>query len=598
MSALKCQHCGAEQVGDARFCGVCGRATSTTQPTTGNAPPGQAADLTGREIGGRFRIHAKLGEGGMGAVYRGEQISLKRKVAVKLLRPELSRDPAIVRRFNAEAEAVAKLSHPNTVAIFDFGQDADGTLFIAMEYCEGRSLRQELTQGPIPAARALHIASQVAASLSDAHRHGIVHRDLKPDNVMLTERGKDKDVVRVLDFGIAKLRDEQNKATVNPMTQAGDLVGTPQYMAPEQIRGESVDGRTDVYALGAILYEMVTGRMLVEGPTVMAILSRHLLEMPEPPTRRRPDLPIPPAIDALTMEMLAKEPPRRIASMELVTDRIAGVQAQLGVASPVPTPPRTMSRPPGVPNTLPPGMFPPPTGYAQPMHPPPPPQAHVPTHMHGYQPQYTPAPQPMMPPPVAYAMTGAPLHVQPQPSGGSKAWLWILIGLLLAGGVVAAVLVTQQSKDAAENATPSGESITLTGGWTLILPDGFTEVPGAVPEAKSYMGSINGQTAGIVAFAVADDTRNESPADMEDGCKGIVEALFSASFVGGNMVDGPAPQRYRCEFDSGMQRGEGRIYSVSGATLVLFFAADSGSYDGTHGARKELFDRRVKAPSI
>ncbi len=129
---------------------------------------------------------------------------------------------------------------------------------------------------------AVVVAQQIAASLADAHAHGIVHRDLKPDNVMLTERGKDRDVVRVLDFGIAKLRDD-DRQTVNAMTRAGDLIGTPQYMAPEQIRGEQVDGRTDVYALGAMLYEMVTGRLPFEGPTVMAILSRHLTDTPEPP---------------------------------------------------------------------------------------------------------------------------------------------------------------------------------------------------------------------------------------------------------------------------------------------------------------------------
>jgi serine/threonine protein kinase len=278
----RCQHCGAENADGARFCGACGRAVSATEPSSagGMRAHGAAPDLVGREIGGRFRILAKLGEGGMGAVYRGEQMSLKRRVAIKLLHPELSADPSLVRRFNAEAELVAKLSHPNTVNIYDFGQDRDGTLFIAMEFLEGRSLRQVVgAEGPLPPLRALHIAGQIAASIADAHRHGIVHRDLKPDNVMLIERGREKDVVRVLDFGIAKLRDEQ-KQTVNPMTRAGDLVGTPQYMAPEQIRGESVDGRADVYALGAILYETITGRLVFDGPSLMAILSRHLLDVP------------------------------------------------------------------------------------------------------------------------------------------------------------------------------------------------------------------------------------------------------------------------------------------------------------------------------
>ncbi|MBE7449787.1 MAG: protein kinase [Kofleriaceae bacterium] len=332
---MRCPHCGAARPDDARFCGACGRASTGTEPSykdlTG-AIPAQAPDLVGREVAGRYRVLAKLGEGGMGAVYRGEQLSLKRKVAIKVLRPELSRDPGLVRRFNAEAELAARLSHPNTVNIYDFGQDADGALFIAMEFLEGRSLRDVMThEGPLPPARAVVVAQQIAASLADAHAHGIVHRDLKPDNVMLTERGKDRDVVRVLDFGIAKLRDD-DRQTVNAMTRAGDLIGTPQYMAPEQIRGEQVDGRTDVYALGAMLYEMVTGRLPFEGPTVMAILSRHLTDAPEPPMARRPDLGLPPALDHLIMAALAKDPAHRQPTMERLGEDLAALAVQLGAA--------------------------------------------------------------------------------------------------------------------------------------------------------------------------------------------------------------------------------------------------------------------------
>jgi eukaryotic-like serine/threonine-protein kinase len=216
---------------------------------------GAAPDLTGKVIAGRFRVLNKLGEGGMGAVYTAEQISLKRKVAIKVLRPELGSNQMILRRFNAEAEVVGKLQHPNTVTTYEFGQDSDGSLFIAMEFVEGRSLRTVLQhEAPLSPARALGIALQIASSLTDAHARSIVHRDLKPDNVMLQERGKQKDIARVLDFGIAKLRDD-NRATQQAMTQAGDMLGTPQYMAPEQIKGDTIDGRTDVYALGCMIYE-------------------------------------------------------------------------------------------------------------------------------------------------------------------------------------------------------------------------------------------------------------------------------------------------------------------------------------------------------
>ncbi|HVV85801.1 MAG TPA: protein kinase, partial [Kofleriaceae bacterium] len=335
---MTCPHCNAPLAPDARFCGACGRATVGTAPSqhagvaSAIAEPGRGAELVGREIGGRYRVIAKLGEGGMGAVYRGEQISLKRKVAIKVLRPELSADAGLVRRFNAEAELCAKLSHPNTVNIYDFGQDADGSLYIAMELLEGSSLRSVMQQeGAMPPARAIHIAQQICRSLADAHQHGIVHRDLKPDNVMLTERGRERDVVRVLDFGIAKLRDD-NRATVNHMTRAGDLVGTPQYMAPEQIRAEHVDGRTDIYALGAILYEMLTGRLPFEGTTVMAILSKHLTEPPSPPSQRRPDLHLPPALDGLVLAMMAKDAAQRPPSMDAVGEHLDAIAAQLGSA--------------------------------------------------------------------------------------------------------------------------------------------------------------------------------------------------------------------------------------------------------------------------
>jgi serine/threonine-protein kinase len=456
--------------------------------------------MSGREIAGRYRMLAKLGEGGMGAVYRAEQISLKRKVAVKLLRPELSSQPGLVRRFNAEAELAAKLSHPNTVNIYDFGQDADGTLFIAMEYVEGKSLRQVLAAGgPMPPERALHIVAQIASSLADAHAHGIVHRDLKPDNVMLTERGKQKDVVRVLDFGIAKLRDD-GKGVEQAMTRAGDLVGTPQYMAPEQIRAEAVDGRTDVYAVGAMLFEMLTGRLPFEGPTLMAILSKHLVENLEPPSRRRPELGIPPALDQLVLETMAKEPAARTASMERLGERVSEVATALGARiafgpvtgpstaqvpvggspsapafappppppppsgpgvsafPPPPTPGRPM-RPPGVPHTYPPGVMvappeltpPPPSPSPTPAPPPqyaspypaPPPSPYAPP---GYAPPGAASP-PLpsgTPPPPSYQPTpaSAPVVQRPAPKAKSnRALIIVLVALALAGAAVAVVLV-------------------------------------------------------------------------------------------------------------------------------------------------------------
>ncbi len=328
---MNCPHCHSSLTDDARFCGACGKATSSTEAQSAEFPFADAyAAMIGKEIAGRYRILTKLGEGGMGAVFRAEQISLKRSCAVKLLRPGLAANAQMLLRFNAEAQAIAKLSHPNTVDIYDFGQDTDGTLYIAMEYVEGLSLRDLIQQeAPLSIGRSLAIAAQIASSLTDAHAHSVIHRDLKPDNVMLSTRGKQKDIVHVLDFGIAKLRDANRQGVA--MTQAGDMLGTPQYMAPEQISGEEIDGRADVYALACILYEMITGRLAFEATSILAMLSKHLSADVDAPSARRPDLRIPPEIDALILTALAKDAPARPATMELYGEQIAALYQALPV---------------------------------------------------------------------------------------------------------------------------------------------------------------------------------------------------------------------------------------------------------------------------
>jgi serine/threonine-protein kinase len=436
---VNCPHCKAPITADARFCGACGKATAPTESDP-SIPLAAVAELAGKEIAGRYRILTKLGEGGMGAVYRGEQISLRRAIAVKLLRPELSANPTLLRRFSAEAEAVAKLSHPNTVNVYDFGQDTDGSLFIAMEYIEGRSLRSVIAkEGPLVPARALAIAVQVAASLSDAHAHNIVHRDLKPDNVMLQERGRQRDVVRVLDFGIAKLRDD-SRATQQAMTQAGDMLGTPQYMAPEQIKGDPVDGRCDVYALGCMIYEMVTARLPFEAASIMAMLSKHLLEAPVPPSQRRPDVAIPPAIDQLVLAAMAKDPAQRPTTMELYGEQIAAVLATL----PAPTAPITAP-----PSPVPIAVTPLPHPVVTPPSPSPvvsapyvppaiPPTTRVPDR----------APLP--------AATGPAAHAPPR-TANSRAPLFLGLALLLAvaGGTAAYFLTRQPSPAGQGSAAPA-----------------------------------------------------------------------------------------------------------------------------------------------
>jgi serine/threonine protein kinase len=428
--------------------------------------------MIGREIAGRYRILAKLGEGGMGAVYRAEQISLKRRVALKLLKPELSAEPELVRRFNAEAELAAKLSHPNTVTLYDFGQCSDGALFIAMEFIEGTSLRQVVhKEAPLPASRTLAICEQICASLGDAHARGIVHRDLKPDNIMLTERGRQRDVVRVLDFGIAKLRDEQGDVTAMPMTRAGDLLGTPQYMAPEQIRGEKVDARTDVYALGAMIYEMTTGRLPFEAPSLMAILSKHLTEMPEPPRKRRPDLHILPELERLIMQALQKQPAARPQNMEAMAEWIAQLRGQVD-SSHAPTPshqtpssamPPTLVRP----NTPVPVHGPahtPPTRAAGVMASPPPgvPRRTMPSAVAVQPGGFMPPPGAVPMPPGAYPPSGGYAAPTPHPGaygmphGGAPApaprprtGLWAALAVLVAGGAGVGIYAATRDDKAA-----------------------------------------------------------------------------------------------------------------------------------------------------
>lgn len=484
---MNCPNCKAGNAEDARFCGSCGHtlaATEASNPKLAAATFGEAPSLIGREIAGRYRVQAKLGEGGMGAVYKAEQISLKRQCAVKLLRPEVAGSQMLLRRFNAEAELVAKLSHPNTVNIYDFGQDSDGTLFIAMEFIEGKSLRDVIHQeAPLPLPRALRIAQQVAASLVDAHAHSIVHRDLKPDNVMLQERGRQKDVVRVLDFGIAKLRDE-NRQSQLAMTQAGDMLGTPQYMSPEQIRGETIDGRTDIYSLGGLLYEMVTGRLPFEAPTVMALLSKHLLETIVPPSQRRPDLDLPPEIDALILRAMAKDAAARPATMEQFGEEIAAALAMFpgesglrtapstaqatAQRSAIHTPPAPMPMimaPTGAVGGPPAPAFPPvgqtaPVGFP-PQYPPPGPSSYNP-HAHI-------AP----PPPVAAA-----------PSGGKG--IWVLLGLLVVAGISIGVYFGVVRKSGSGTSPGSGDGAgtgTVAGDPPPATPD--AETPAASIDAPS-----------------------------------------------------------------------------------------------------------------
>jgi serine/threonine-protein kinase len=260
---------------------------------------------TERVLGGRYRVGAVIGHGGMAEVHRGRDVRLGRDVAIKLLRSDLARDPSFQGRFRREAQSAASLNHPSIVAVYDTGEDRGGggvTPFIVMEYVEGRTLRDVLaTEGRLPAQRALQITSQICAALEQAHRAGIVHRDVKPGNVMLTPEGE----VKVMDFGIARAV-TGSSAT---MTQTAAVIGTAQYLSPEQARGEHVDARSDIYSTGCLLYELVTGAPPFSGDTAVSVAYQHVREDPLPPSTVEPEVPA--AVDAIVLKAMAKNPASR-----------------------------------------------------------------------------------------------------------------------------------------------------------------------------------------------------------------------------------------------------------------------------------------------
>ncbi len=271
--------------------------------------------LIGRVINDRFRIVSLIARGGMGKVYRAEQAPLGREVALKVLNPNYSgdSDPEFHKRFFLEASTCSKLTHPNTVTIFDYGRTDDDVYYIAMELLEGRTLHRLLRDdGPMSAPRAMHIARQVCRSLREAHGLGVIHRDLKPANIFLVMHGDEKDFVKVLDFGLVKDLDE----TGEDLTQTGLFMGSPKYMSPEQIRGEKVDARADVYALGVILYEMLTGKVPFDRPNSVNILMAHVHEAPPPLRETYANADAGPALEGIVMKALAKNPDDRFATMD------------------------------------------------------------------------------------------------------------------------------------------------------------------------------------------------------------------------------------------------------------------------------------------
>jgi serine/threonine-protein kinase len=295
-----------------------------------SASPAGATSLVGKVLSERYRIESVLGEGGMGAVYLAEHVLMHKRLAVKVLHPEMTRMPEIVARFEREAMAAAHIEHPNVAAATDFGKLEDGSFFLVLEYVEGTSLRDLIAKGPLGAERALHIAYQIGAALARAHSLGIVHRDLKPENVMLVEREGDPNFVKVLDFGIAKVpvgglaRGESPPQSGQVLTQLGMVYGTPEYMAPEQALGQEVDARADLYALGVILFEMLTGVRPFEAESKVTLLGMKVTSDPPTMASKNPNARVPESVEAIVRRLLDKEAANRYQDAREVLDGIDG----------------------------------------------------------------------------------------------------------------------------------------------------------------------------------------------------------------------------------------------------------------------------------
>jgi len=334
-----CPRCNTSYPDDARFCPEDG--VQLVVPGDGNDPH------IGKVLLRQFEIREICGKGSMGTVYRAWQESMERDVAVKILRRDLLRDEKVVKRFHREARAAARLSHANIITVYLVGDTDDGLPFIVMEYVTGVSLDQACNEaGPMPAVRAIHIAQQIAAALTEAHSHHIVHRDLKPENILLSSRKNSPDLVKVLDFGIAKIL----YANDEPLTQTGAIFGTPHYVAPEQASGSDIDHRCDLYALGVILFRMLTGRLPFESESGMEVLIQHLREQPPHPRDLVPTIPQP--LEAVVLRCLEKDVERRFQSGEALNDALAGVVAglsgstrELGNSKPDRAYPTTISAP-------------------------------------------------------------------------------------------------------------------------------------------------------------------------------------------------------------------------------------------------------------
>jgi eukaryotic-like serine/threonine-protein kinase len=494
---MNCPSCSSPLEQNARFCGVCGYQLQAGQaPKPQPAPPVVAAPKVGptpqaqapakpkpkpgpflpkkppgdeiylnQVLNNRFKVESKIGEGGFGAVYRGTQLATGRKVALKLLHPEMTKDENLVARFRREGMVLCNLRDAHTITTYDFDQTSDGTLYIAMELLEGKSLHQVFhEQAPLEWKRVFKILIEMCSSLAEAHAQGIVHRDLKPENVYLESRPGNPEFVKILDFGIAKVMRGDSIDPQSPQLIAtGQTLGTLEYMSPEQLMGKQLDGRSDVYALGVVAYETITGRLPfpdAKGPA--GLITAQLKQTPQPPSQAAPKANLPPAADRAILKALEKDKNNRhldvtamAAALQEVLDQ-ARDQSNPNMIAPAAAS-RSMdmleTRKGEMPHIVPPAMPERPVTpqSLQPLGPMP---ASNPMPMPmSYGGQHAPTPgfgAPLYPPNGgAMSMAPAPLTYPQAPpmytnaparNASSTKWVWWIVGLLALGAAAGAIL--------------------------------------------------------------------------------------------------------------------------------------------------------------
>ena len=324
MSLKICPQCGAEYELDQRFCPKDG--TTLRQQDAG-------ADLVGAIVADRYHVLRKLGEGGMGQVYLAEHVKMGRKSALKVMNPAMVKDADAISRFNREAANASKINHPHVADVYDFGETSDGVIYLAMEFVDGPPLTQLIEEhGALPPLRAATIARQAADALAVAHDMGIVHRDLKPDNIMIARNRDGSDCVKVVDFGIAKAANN----AAQKVTKTGFVVGTPEYMSPEQLAGDKLDGRSDIYALGLVTFNMLTGRLPFPAETVQESMIMRLTEQPRTLGEMRPEVRWSAEVQATLDRALERDATARYQSAsEFGRDLARAVERMLSPGAPV-----------------------------------------------------------------------------------------------------------------------------------------------------------------------------------------------------------------------------------------------------------------------